>query len=82
MAVGLPLLLLLAARGSVVTIDVQQRYGHVDFVSVGKAMRAAKHALVAGDSATVMLGPGVHHIDMPLTPEKVWQAIRDAKAAG
>jgi carbon-monoxide dehydrogenase large subunit len=24
---------------------------------------------------------GVRHIDMPATPEKVWQAIRDAKAA-
>lgn len=23
---------------------------------------------------------GVHHIDMPLTPEKVWRAIRDAKS--
>jgi carbon-monoxide dehydrogenase large subunit len=25
---------------------------------------------------------GVHHIDMPLTPERVWRAIRDAKTAG
>ena len=23
---------------------------------------------------------GVHHIDMPLTPERVWRAIQDAKA--
>jgi carbon-monoxide dehydrogenase large subunit len=23
---------------------------------------------------------GIHHIDMPVTPEKVWQAIREAKA--
>jgi carbon-monoxide dehydrogenase large subunit len=24
---------------------------------------------------------GIHHIDMPVTPEKVWQALREAKAA-
>jgi carbon-monoxide dehydrogenase large subunit len=24
---------------------------------------------------------GVHHIDMPLTPERVWRAIEDAKAS-
>ena len=79
MAVGLPLLLLLAARGSIVTIDVQQRYGDVDFVSVGKAMRAAKHALVAGDSATVKFGPGVHHIDMPAS---LFNVTRLAAAPG
>ena len=65
MAIGLPLLLLLVARGRIVTIDVQQRYGTVDFTSVGKAMEAAVVALAAGDSATVLFRPGVHHIDMP-----------------
>lgn len=64
MAIGLPLLLLLVARGRIVTIDVQQRYGAVDFTSVGKAMEAAVVALAAGDSATVLFRPGVHHIDM------------------
>jgi len=24
---------------------------------------------------------GIHHFDMPASPERVWQAIRDAKAA-
>jgi aerobic carbon-monoxide dehydrogenase large subunit len=24
---------------------------------------------------------GVHHIDMPATPEKVWRAIREARRA-
>jgi aerobic carbon-monoxide dehydrogenase large subunit len=24
---------------------------------------------------------GVHHIEMPATPERVWRAIRQAKAA-
>jgi aerobic carbon-monoxide dehydrogenase large subunit len=28
------------------------------------------------------LGPlGVRHLDMPLTPERVWRAIRDGKRA-
>jgi carbon-monoxide dehydrogenase large subunit len=24
---------------------------------------------------------GVHHIDIPATPERVWRAIRDARSA-
>jgi carbon-monoxide dehydrogenase large subunit len=24
---------------------------------------------------------GIRHIDMPLTPEKIWRAIREARAA-
>ena len=25
---------------------------------------------------------GIRHIDMPLKPDRIWRAIRDAKAAG
>ena len=25
---------------------------------------------------------GVHHVDLPLTPERVWRAIRAARPAG
>ena len=25
---------------------------------------------------------GIEHLDMPITPERIWQALRDAKGAG
>ena len=37
---------------------------------------------VVGAAANAIRHLAIHHIDMPLTPEGVWRAIRDTTSAG
>ena len=45
----------------------------------GESGCCAAPPAVVGAVADALKHLGIHHIDMPLTPERVWRAIRDAK---
>ena len=45
---------------------------------VGEAGTTGALAAVVGAVADALSPYGIHHIDMPLTPERVWRAIREA----
>jgi len=47
---------------------------------VGFVRSPVPHARIA-TVADALKHLGIHHIDMPLTPERVWRAIRDTGAA-
>jgi carbon-monoxide dehydrogenase large subunit len=46
---------------------------------VGEAGTIASTAAVANAVNDALSGFGITHLDLPLTPGKVWQAIQDAK---
>ncbi len=48
----------------------------------GESGCCAAPPAVVGAVADALKHLGIHHIDMPLTPERVWRAIRDARVAG
>ena len=48
----------------------------------GESGCCAAPPAVVGAVADALKHLGIHHIDMPLTSERVWRAIRDANAAG
>ena len=48
----------------------------------GEAGAIASTAAVANAVMDALSPFGITHIDIPLTPSKVWQAVQDARAAG
>jgi carbon-monoxide dehydrogenase large subunit len=48
---------------------------------IGETGTIAATAAVVNAVMDALAPFGIRHIDMPLTPEKIWRAIREARAA-
>jgi aerobic carbon-monoxide dehydrogenase large subunit len=46
----------------------------------GETATVPPAAAISNAICNALAGTGVRHIDMPITPEKVWRVLRDAKA--
>ena len=56
------------------------RYNPLGVKGVGEAGATGAPATVVGAVVDALADLGIRHIDMPLTPERVWRAIRQATA--
>jgi carbon-monoxide dehydrogenase large subunit len=62
--------------------EVPTRTNPLGVKGVGEAGTVGSLPAVANAVHAALAPLGVRHVDMPLTPERIWQAIRDAPSAG
>jgi len=66
-------------RISIETREVPTRVNPLGAKGVGEAGTVGSLSAVVNAVCAALAPLGVRHIDMPLTPERVWQAIQAAK---
>ena len=60
--------------------EVPSKTNALGVKGAGEAGATGAPAAIVGAVCDALRDYGIKHIDMPLTPERVWQAIQNAKA--